>query len=454
MPGLNPQRAIVLAFLLAIAVGTGLLSLPCAVSSGPRLDFLSAAFTACSAVCVTGLTVIDPGAVLSTFGKAVLMALVELGGLGVMTLGTFFLVVVGRRLSMANEFSVMNAYGTEQVKGLRGLVVWSVGIMLTCEALGAVAFWRVFTREAGSLHAALTDGAAWFKAAFYSVMGFCNAGFAFTPDSLAPFAGDALFEFAMGALCLVGGLGFLVIINLCTIRFWRRNLRTRGRLTLHTKVVLAATLLLVLGGSFLFIVFEWDHALAALSPWERVEAGLSQTVISHTAGFTALPADGMRPVTRLLTEALMMVGGSPGSSAGGIKTTTLAVLVFTVYAMCRGRAETTLFSRTVPASVVRESIVIFVFACACTVLLLGTLLVTEAGNPALDSSRLLFEAVSALSTTGLSLDVTPLLSTGGKLAVMAAMFCGRLGALTVVLVIGNRDEHQRIRYPNEELVVG
>ena len=451
---MKPQRTIVLAFLLAIAVGMVLLSLPVSAPPGRPLGFLEAAFTACSAVCVTGLTVIDPGAALSTFGKVVLMVLVELGGLGVMSIGTFILVVVGRRLSMANEFSVMNAYGTEQVKGLRGLVVWGVGIMLTCEFVGTVVMWHVFTRGAESLGAALCDGGAWFRAAYHAVMGFCNAGFALSEDSLIPFRGDPLMECAMGGLCFVGGIGFLVIINLFTIKFWRRNRLTRGRLTLHSKVVLATTFLVITGGALLFIVFEWNNTLAPMSPWERIEAGLSQTVISHTAGFTLLPTENIKPVTRLLNEALMMVGGSPGSSAGGIKTTTMAVLVFTIYAMCRGRNETTIFERTVPRSVVRESIVIFVFACVGAVVVLGTLLVTESGNSAVDPGKLLFEAVSALSTTGLSLGVTPYLTVAGKLVLMATMFVGRLGALTVVLLIGNREDHLHIRYPNEELVVG
>ena len=451
---MKPQRTIVLAFLLAIAVGTALLSLPCSAPPGRPLGFLEAAFTSCSAVCVTGLTVIDPGAALSTFGKIVLMALVELGGLGVMSMGTFILVVVGRRLSMANEFSVMNAYGTEQVKGLRGLVVWGVGIMLTCELIGTVAIWRVFTRGAPGLSEALADGGAWFRAAYHAVMGFCNAGFALSDDSLIPFRGDPVMECAMGGLCFVGGIGFLVIINLFTIKFWRRNRRTRGRLTLHAKVVLATTFILIAGGSLLFIMFEWSGTLAPMSPWERIEAGVSQTVISHTAGFTLLPTENIRPATRLLNEVLMMIGGSPGSSAGGIKTTTMAVLVFTIYAMCRGRNETTIFHRTVPASVVRESIVIFVFGCIAIVLVFGALLLTETGNAAADPSTLLFESVSALSTTGLSLGVTPHLTVAGKLVLMATMFIGRLGALTVVLLIGNREDHMHIRYPNEELVVG
>ena len=451
---MKPQRTIVLAFLLAISVGTFLLSLPVSAPPGRPLSFLEAAFTACSAVCVTGLTVIDPGVALSNFGRIVLMVLVELGGLGVMSMGTFILVVVGRRLSMANEFSVMNAYGTEQVKGLRGLVVWAVGIMLTCEFAGAVVMWHVFTRGAESLGAALCDDGAWFRAAYHAVMGFCNAGFALSDDSLIPFRGDPLMECAMGGLCFVGGIGFLVIINLFTIKFWRRNRRTRGRLTLHSKVVLATTFLIIAGGSFLFVAFEWNSTLANMSPWEKIEAGIAQTVISHTAGFTMLPTENIRPVTRLLNEALMMVGGSPGSSAGGIKTTTIAVLVFTVYAMCRGRDDTTIFERTVPRSVVRESIVIFVFACIGVVVVLGSLLVTESGNAAVDHGKLLFEAVSALTTTGLSLGVTPHLTVAGKLVLMATMFIGRLGALTVVLVIGNRDDRIHIRYPNEELVVG
>lgn len=450
---MRPQLKIVLSFLIAIFGGALLLMQPFATVPEYTISLTDALFTATSAVCVTGLTVIDPGTQLTVYGQLILMVLVELGAIGVMTLGTFVLVVVGRRLSVASEFSLMNAYGVEQVKGLRGLVVWVVGSMFVCEALGAVAIWSSFTRGAPDLVTALADGDAWYRAAYYSVMGFCNAGFSLEPDSLIAFRTDPVFVCAMSALCIAGGLGFLVIVNLFTIKFWSRNLRTRGHLTLHSKVVLTVTSIVLFGGAALLYALERNGSLAGLSFVDSVFTAFGQNAIAHTAGFSVVSLDNSSGATRLLTELLMAIGGSPGSAAGGLKNTTVAVLLCTIVAMWRGRSETVMFRRTVPMEIVRESLVIFVVAMLAFFFALGALNVTEASS-GIPGEKLVFEAVSALSTTGLSLGATSMLSIAGKFVVMLCMFTGRLGAITVVMLIGSRDEHSSIRYPNEEVVVG
>ena len=427
-------------FLALIAIGAALLSAPFARAAGTWGDLSNALFTACSAVCVTGLTVVDVETEYSSAGLAVIVALVEIGGIGLMTLGTFLLVAIGRRLSLTSEFSLMNAYGVPAVRGLRGLIFWVVGSMAVIQMLGtAFLCWRT-----GDFR----------EAAFYSAMNFCNAGFSIHPGSLVHFADDSWALVAMAVLTLLGGIGFLVIYNLCTCRFRRRASGGRGRLTLHSATVLRFTFYLTAGMLAAFLLVEWDSALNGFPLWKKLAVGFYQAVTPRTCGFSVVPTESLHPLTRLLYELMMFVGAGPGSVAGGLKVTTLAVLVYTLTAMCRGETETVIDRRTVPVEIVRESIVILVALFAFVALVTGALFVTEErSGMALDA--LFFEAVSAVTTTGLSMgDTTASLSRSGRVVVMLAMFAGRLGALTVVMAIGDRESSRRIRYPTEELVVG
>ena len=438
---MKPRMMIVLGFLGTILAGALLLMLPAASASRTWMRPMDALFTACSAVCITGLSVIDVGAALSRFGQCVLLFLVQLGTVGIMTLGTFFLVVVGRRLSLSSEFSLMNAYGASGVRGWRGLVVWVVGSMVVIEILGTCA-----------LHAAFPE-MGWFAAHFYAVMAFCNAGFALAPDSLAGFGRQPLALSVLAALILLGGLGFLVIYNLCTIQFWRRNLVKRGRLSLHARVVLVASAVLVAGMFAFLLALEWKGALAPFRAPEKLAVALFHAVSPRTCGFSVVPMEACHAATRFATEILMFIGAGPGGAAGGIKVTTFAVFAMTLAAICRGRRETVMFRRSIPDAAVREAIVIVTAFAAMISLAMTALLLTDGDR--LPFEHLLFETVSAVSTTGLSCEnTTAALSTAGRVVVMLCMFCGRLGALAVVLLIGGQDERITIRYPREELVVG
>ena len=447
---------IVLGFLGAILVGAFLLSLPISSPMHAWRPFGDALFTACSTVCITGLTVVDPGTELSLFGQCVMLALVELGCVGIMTLGTFFLVVIGRRLSLASEFSLMNAYGTNGVKGLRGLIVWVVSSMLAIESLGTVILWWAFTRDAPSLEIAARDGVAWYRAFFYSVMAFANAGFSLDPGSLAVFRSEPIVLVTMGVEVILGGIGFFVIYNICTIRFWTRNLVRRGRLSLHSRIVLVSTLAFLAGTFVLFFLVERNHTLAGIPLPEKLAVTFFQAVTPRTCGFTVIPVEDTYDVTRFISEILMFIGAAPGGAGGGIKITTFIVFLCTISTIYKGRHETVLCKRTVPQEIVRESFVIFFFAVALIAVAMSILLVSESGTPGLGFERLLFETISAVTTTGLSCgDTTSLLSTTGRIVLMLCMFCGRLGAITVVLLVGGRDEPvSAVKYPKEEIVVG
>jgi len=451
--GWNPHALVALGFGVAILMGSGLLMLPAAGSGGRALPWVSALFTATSATCVTGLSVINVGTDLSLFGQIVVLVLVQLGGLGITSFGTFVLVLAGRRLSLQSEFVLVDAYGAGGVKGLRALLVWTILLTLLFEGAGtAVLYWRY--RVAGiepGLHAGALR--TLYYAVFHAVSMFCNAGFSLHSDSLCRFLHDPCYLATASVLIILGGLGFLTLYNLVTIKFWRRDLRERGRLALHTKIVLTATGLLLVGGTLLLLLHEWEASLKGLPFLHKITGAAFQAVTAHTAGANVLPMSQVSEGSRYVTSILMFIGGSPGSMAGGIKTTTLVVLVMTVYAMCRRRRETIIFSRTITNTVVRKAIVIFFLVLTLILVAFGVLLWTEApqGDGA---SRLLFETISASTTVGLSIDTTPLLSTVGRCVVILCMYIGRLGPLAVALLISSDDEPLRIRYPEEEVVVG
>ncbi len=445
---------IIWSFLAAISIGTVLFMLPISSPAHTWRSFADSLFTACSAVCITGLSVVNPGTDLSLFGQIVLVVLVQLGCVGIMTMGTFFLVLAGRRLSFASEFTVTNAYGVSGVKGFRSLVLMVVFSMLVFEGLGTWALHELFVAEP-TPGAAAAPGGLWFRAYFFAVMAFCNAGFSMHASSLAPFGAQPLVLVTMAALVMLGGFGFLVIYNIFTIQFWRRNLIKRGRLSLHARVVLVSSAVLVAAAFLLFFLFEFKGSLEPFSLPEKMAVALFQAVTPRTCGFTVVPLNETHPATRFISEVLMFIGAAPGGAGGGIKVTTFIVFVCTLASIYRGRREVTVFQRTISLDIVRESIVIFFFYFALAAVAMTILLATETGREGLSFETLLFETVSAVTTTGLSCgNTTQLLSTSGRIVLMICMFAGRLGALTVVLLIAGKEEPSSIRYPKEELVVG
>lgn len=439
------QRAsIAFGFLALIALGAVLLACPWAQTSGRWGHPADSLFTACSAVCVTGLTVVDIAATYSREGQCVLLGLVQIGCLGLMTCGTFILIAVGRRLSLSREFSLMNAYGVEQVQGLRSLICWMIGSMVVFETLGACAYYV-------RLHDV-------YESIFFSIMSFCNAGFNLRAGSLASFADDPFLVVVSALLSIAGGIGFLVIYNLCTFKFMRRRSGGKGRLTLHTRVVLRFTGYLLAAGFVAFLLIEWDGVLKGMPLMKKMWIAFYQAVTPRTCGFCITPTEDLSPLTQLICEFLMFIGGGPGAACGGIKVTTFAVLCYTLTAMCRGETETVISRKVIPADIVRESIVILMALITIAAVLTGALFHTElqhirSGAVALHD--LFFETVSAITTTGLSIGSTTAgLSPAGRVVIMIAMFVGRLGALTVVMMIGDRESNRHVRFPNEEIVVG
>lgn len=449
----RPERVALQTFAAAIVLGAILLALPISGSRGQWTDPLTALFTATSATCVTGLTVVDTGSYFSRFGQIVILVLMQFGGLGIMALGTFLLIIVGRRLSMNEQILLMDAMGTQQAFGLRSLVFRAVSFAALLELAGAsLLAWRLIRRQELPVYEAMYSGV------FHAISAFCNAGFSLQKDSLQSWSDDPVAIGIITVLIVLGGLGFLVLHNINSVRFWRRDRIRRGRLSLHTKLVLRMTLLLVLVGWIAFVLLEWSQTLRDLRLNQKLLVSLFHSVTPRTAGFNIVDMGAVTPGTLFVTIFLMFVGGAPSSTAGGIKVTTAAVLGLVTANLFRGRQDIQFQYRTISDRVVREALAIFMLSLSCIAIFFLFLLVTEGGSPLGGSlprtDQLLFEVVSAFGTVGLSTGVTPALSLAGKLAIIVLMFVGRLGPLTIALVVGQEEVQQRVRYPEEEVIVG
>ena len=445
----RPQGILAAAFLATILCGTLLLWLPIASASGTSVPLDVALFSATSATCVTGLSVVDIGSTFSLFGQIVILLLVQIGGVGIMTVATFLLIMLGRRLSVRGESVLATSIGVEQSASLLALLRSTIGFALVIEGLGAaVLVWRHLA--AGyPLRRAIGLGG------FHAVSAFCNAGLSPLPDSMISLRHDNIYMATIIMLIVLGGIGFLVLHNLTHFRFWMRDRLRRGRITAHSRMVLQTTLGLILAGALVFGALEWNRGFADMPVREKLMGALFHSVSSRTAGFNAIPMSSFSEPSRVITMALMFIGGSPGSTAGGIKTTTFLVLVLTVIAMIRGSSATRYGVRAIPETIVRESIAIFLLSIGLVATIFTLLLLVE--NPPTGGNAtmpLLFETVAAFGTAGLSLDCTPQLSLAGRLLIAMTMFIGRLGPLTVVLIIGSAGRSEHIHYPEEEVVVG
>lgn len=445
----NPNLVVVLGFLSVIAAGTLLLmTSPARTPENPG-RLADAIFTATSATCVTGLSVLDIAANYTLFGQLVILALVEIGGLGIMLFGTLLMMFIGRQLSLNDEASVAAMYGLEGIHKVRTLV-WRAALMtLLFQGAGAVILaWR-YIRCGYELPQAIYFGI------YHSIMAFCNAGMSLHPDSLVSFAHDPCYGLTMAALIIAGGIGFLVMRNLTTIRFWKRDLRARGKVSLHTRMVLVTTLALLLIPLACYLVLEWNHAFTGASITQKIYLAFFHAATARTAGFNMVPMESFSPASNMLAVISMTIGASPGSMAGGMKGTTLFVVLLTLAATLKGRVDTEWNGRTIPLLIVRNAFIVFFLYLAlilttfCILLAVDPLAYTPDG-----ALKLLFETASAFGTVGLSLDTTPHLSPIGRAIIIVSMFIGRLGPLSVIMLLGTRASSQHVRYPEEEVAVG
>lgn len=444
----SPHWWIVSSFLSLIAVSTVLLALPVAATGG-RLSLVDAFFTATSAACVTGLIVVDTGTDLSLFGQLVVLSEIQLGGLGIMTFSALFIYLAAGRLTMRGRLVLRETFSYGSARDVARLLRFVFVSTILFEAAGFLALAIGFGLREGFGAATL------YSALFHSVSAFCNAGFSIHSDSLVGYAGAPMINLAFMFLIVAGGLGFWTLLEVREML-----LRGRGRVSLTTRMVVVTTAALIVFGAVGFAALEAGGVLSGTGVGGGALRALFQSVTARTAGFNTVDLARASEATLLLVMALMVVGGSPGSTAGGVKTTALAVFLAVLVARYRGRSEVRIARRAVPAAVVSRVLGLVALYLGFLALLVFVLTVLERGSlahGALASHHFLdlaFEATSAVGTVGLSTGVTPLLSPLSKLALAAGMLVGRVGPLTVMLLISHAGREPRHRLPEEGVVVG
>ena len=450
----SAQRVVALSFAGLILLGAVLLSLPVCSAAGRWTPPLDSLFTATSAVCVTGLVVVDTGSHFSPWGQLVIMLLIQAGGLGIMTVGTMVLLVTGRRPSITSETALTDTYGGRYGSGLLSILRYSLLFAMTFEFLGMLLLYGRLESHYG-----LTAAAAMKSAWFHAVSAFCNAGFALHADSLAGFRDDPWILIPISALIVSGGIGFPVAFELMQMRSRRgRPGRVRRRLSIQSRIMVAGSLVLIAMGTAGFLALEWQGAFAGLKPSERVLGAVFEAISPRTAGFSTVDYAAVRPATLWMVSGLMFVGGGPGGTAGGVKVTTLVVLLLTGLALMRNRLGVNAFGRAVPEGAVRRAIAVFM-SMLLIVFVVGFVLMVIEGPRAASrdqgaTARLLFETISALGTVGLSAGITASLSNASRICLIVAMFVGRLGPLTIALIVSAPGMQDKVRYPEEMVMIG
>lgn len=441
----SPMRVIVLSFALAIFVGAFLLTLPISHKDGKWFPFMDALFTSTSALCVTGLIVVDTATAFTGFGQAVILILIQLGGLGVMTGATLISIAIGKRITLKSRILMQESFSEMRLQGIVKLIKQIFLFTFLVEAVGAAILACSFIPKYGA--------AGIWPSIFIAISAYCNAGFDVlgtleTPfASLVPFVSNAFVILPIAMLIIIGGLGYGVIRD--TGRVFRKK-----RLGLHAKVVLITTAVLIVVGWIFFTAVEWNNTLAGLSPFGKIVGGFFQSISPRTAGFNTIDQAAMTPASYMMTLIFMLIGASPASTGGGIKTTTFACLILIVIATLRGQSEVNIGRSKLNNIAIRK--VITTISVAVLFILTSTVLIAaiESGK-GIRLSMIIFECVSAFGTVGLSMGITAELSSWSHLILGALMFVGRVGPLTMGASIAKSNkEISKVEYMDAKIIVG
>lgn len=438
---MNPPQLIILVFFSLIWVGALLLILPFSTINGQSISFLNALFTATSAICANGLIVVDTGSTFSLTGQVIIMILFQIGGLGFMTFGVVVAIILGKRIGLKQRLILQQSTNASSAGGLVKLSLYMVGIAMTFEVLGALILaWR--------WEAEMGWGQASYYGLFHSISAFNNAGFALWPDSLSALVGDPVINLTVLFLFIIGGLGYMVIVDLIRKRSWRK-------LSLHSKVVLVASAILTAGGFLtIFLLEMWNpETFGQLSGSERLYAALFQGATPRSAGFNTIDMSSMLAASQFFIIILMFIGAASGSTGGGIKVNTLFVLILATINTFRGGGQVHAFRRKITQETILRALAV-VMSSLAAVLVIALLLTISEGILENRFLETLFEATSAFSTTGLSMGLTSELSSAGKIIVSIAMFAGRLGPLTLAYALSQRKRKSRIGYPEDHILIG
>lgn len=427
-------------FFIIILIGAIILNMQFSSSKGENIGFLDALFTATSSVCVTGLIVADTGTYWSNFGKLVIMVLIQIGGLGFMTIGTLGVLISGEKLSYSNKLLIQDSLSHEKTSGIIKFCKRIVLVSLFIEFVGAICLSFAFVPEFG-----LVKG-LWYGI-FHSVTAFCNAGFDIMGNfsSLTSYFNNPIVNITIMLLIILGGLGFSTIFDINRKRAFKK-------FRLNTKIILITTAILIVIPTFLFFIFEMNNpkTLGNMNLGEKILASLFQVVSPRTAGYNTIELSQMYDSTKFLTIILMFIGGAPASTAGGLKITTFAIIIISVYCLFKQRSEIEIFGRTIPFKNLNKALVSLVIGF--TLIITGTMIILS--NSDFDFLTVLYEVTSAYATVGLTLGITTKLNAVCKITLIILMFMGRVGSLTVLYSFIKTDSKKKYKYPKEEINIG
>jgi len=434
---LNPSQTLIVGFAAIILAGGLVLSMPAASAEGQPTPFLTALFTATSATCVTGLVVVDTAEHWSAFGELVILILIQLGGLGYMTISLLMAMAIGRRIGLRERVIQQEALNLYTLGGVVRFTRTVLLLTIAIEAIGAVLLMLRWWPQMGF-------GRAVYFGVFHSVSAFNNSGFDLMGGfrSLTGYVGDIPVNLTIALLIILGGLGFTVLVDLGRPK----------RFTLHAKVVLATSAVLITVGALVVFLLEYRNpeTLGRLPLWQKVLAAFFQSVTPRTGGFNSLDVGSLLDPTLMLIVALMFIGASPGGTGGGIKTTTFVAPMAVILSMIRGRPDPELFRRRLPPGVIYKAVTIALVAVAFVVTMATLLSFTER----FEFIHALFEVTSAFGTVGLSTGITPHLSMAGQIMIMFTIFTGRVGLLTMAFALSRRQQPANYRYPEERILIG
>lgn len=444
----STTHLILLSFLIAILLGSLLLSLPISTKAGVSVSYVDALFTATTATCVTGLVTLPTVSTWSVFGQIVILILIQIGGLGIITVLSGITVAMNRKMKLKDSRLISDAFNLNSLEGLSKFikkVLWGTFIV---EGVGAILYMTVFIPCFGIK-------GIWISV-FNSISAFCNAGIdIIAEDSLCSFATNPMINVITSLLIVLGGLGYIVWWDILRVvkNFKTQKINCFKHLTLHSKIVLSVTGILIFGGAVLFFACEYSNPLTIgnMPVWDKLQISLFQSITTRTAGFATIPQENLTDTSAIISLLLMFVGGSPVGTAGGVKTVTVAVLIFTAFALITNKNEVDVFNRSLSKQVVRKAVAVTVMSFS--IMFISTVLLSAVTNAsALD---IVYETVSATATVGLTRNLTPFLNLWGKLIIICTMYLGRIGPISLAIAFSySKESSNSIKNPVEEISVG
>lgn len=445
---LSTTQIIMLSFLCVILIGSLLLSLPISWADGNSVSYLDALFTATTATCVTGLVTLPTVSTWSVFGQVMILILIQIGGLGVITILSALMILLHKRMGIGDRLLLQDAFNLNSLAGIVRFVKKVIFGTFLVESIGSLLYMIVFVPEYG------VKG-IWISV-FTSISAFCNAGIDIIGEnSLCSYATNPMINITTSLLIILGGIGYIVWWDVMQVtrKVTRKNRRIFKNLTLHSKIAIVATLILILGGGVLILLFEYDNPLTIgnMSLFDKIQVSLFQSVTTRTAGFATVPQQDLTNASSILCLLLMFIGGSPVGTAGGIKTVTLAVLVVSALATIQNKHEVSLFDRNISKQAVNKAVAVTVMSF--TIMFASTLLLSAVTDA--DALDVLYETVSATATVGLTRDLTPYLNAAGKIVIIGTMYLGRVGPISLALALNSDKKKQNIiKNPTEDISIG